>query len=70
MMTYSADMSKVCAKLNQIRGGNKKSLNISEIETVCGLYEGRNVLEGFRANTEIVCNEKSSDSTKVQGDQN
>ena len=48
----------------------QKSLNILEIETVCGLYEGRNILEGFRANTEKVCNQKSSDSTEVHGDQN
>ena len=69
MMTYYADMGKVCAKLKQIRGAHKKSINISEIETVCGVYEGRNVLEGFRANTEIVCNEKSSESSEIQGDQ-
>ena len=35
-----------------------KSTNISEIETFSGWYRGDNVLEGFRANTEQLCNEK------------
>ena len=64
MGTYYADISQVCSKLKHIRGDNKKSLGIPSIETVCGIYEGRNVLEGFRANTEILCNEKSCESSE------
>ena len=65
MGTYYSDISQVCSKLKQIRGDNKKSLKIPVIETVCGIYEGRNVLEGFRANTEKLCNEKSYESCEV-----
>ena len=39
-------------------------MEIPSIETVCGIYEGRNVLEGFRANTEILCNEKPCESSE------
>jgi hypothetical protein len=65
MDTYYSNMSQVCSKLKQIRGDKLKSLEIPVIETVCGIYEGRNVLEGFRANTEILCNEKSCESHEV-----
>ena len=58
MDTYYSDISKVCSKLKSIRGDKSKSLEIPSIETSCGIYEGINVLEGFRANTEKLCNEK------------
>lgn len=57
MDTYYSDISKVCSKLKSIRGDKSKSLEIPSIETSCGIYEGINVLEGFRANTEKLCNE-------------
>ena len=47
METHSNDMSRVCRKLKQIRGDKSKSNDISIIETLCGTYEGQNVLEGF-----------------------
>ena len=52
-------MSKVCRKLKEIRGDKSKNNDIPFIETLCGKYEGENVLEGFCANTEKLCNEKS-----------
>ena len=61
MATYYDDIGEVCRKLNEIRGNDKKSINISSIETICGTFEGRNVLEGFRANTEALCNERHSE---------
>ena len=66
MATYYDDIGKVCQKLNEIRGNEKKSINISAIETICGTFEGRNVLEGFRANTEALCNERHSVSETNQ----
>ena len=59
METHSKDMSKVCNKLKEIRGDQCKNNDIPFIETLCGKYEGENVLEGFCANTEKLCNEKS-----------
>ena len=60
MATYNMNMSDVCCKVKKIIGGNMKSTDIPEIETFNGTYKGVNVLEGFRANTEHLCNEKSS----------
>ena len=60
MGTYNSNMSQVCSKLNQIRGQKSKSIEIPFIETLCGKFEGQNVLEGFCSNTEILCNEKPS----------
>ena len=62
MDTYYSNMSQVCNKLKQIRGDNTKSVEIPFIETLCGKFEGENVLEGFRANTEILCNETVHES--------
>ena len=56
MDAHSKDMSKVCSKLKSARGEKSKGAVISSIETLCGKYDGANVLEGFRANTEKLCN--------------
>ena len=56
METHSKDISKVCSKLKKIRGDKTKSMDIPLIETLCGNYSGSNVLEGFCANTEKLCN--------------
>ena len=58
METHNKNVSDVCKKLKKLRGGQIKSTNIPEIETFLGWYRGDNVLEGFRANTEHLCNEK------------
>ena len=58
MDTYDKSISDVCNKLKKISGANLKPTEISEIETFHGCYRGDNVLEGFRANTEHLCNEK------------
>ena len=55
---FSPSLSEVCIKLKKIRGEHCKQNEISEIETYLGKYTGDNVLEGFRANTEYLCNEK------------
>ena len=60
MNVHANEINKVCKKLKQIRGDNSKSLDIPLIETLCGTYEGVNVLEGFCANTEILCNENKN----------
>ena len=56
MSTYSENISMVCRKLKQISGDKSKSLDIEEINTLNGIFKGVNVLEGFRSNTEIMCN--------------
>ena len=67
METHSNDMSRVCTKLKQIRGDKSKSNNISIIETLCGTFEGQNVLEGFCANSEKLCNEDDK-NTKLNSE--
>ena len=61
MQTYHFNISDVCSKLKKIRGESIKSINIPFIETLCGKFEGINVLEGFRMNTETLCAEKPED---------
>ena len=39
-------------------------MDIPYIETLCGKYSGENILEGFIANTEILCNENPEDATQ------
>ena len=67
METHRNDISKVCQKLKQIRGDKNKKIDIPYIETLCGKYSGHNVLEGFRANTEILCNENLENSILYDG---
>ena len=55
METHSQDINQVCKKLKKIRGDKSKNLDIPFIETLCGIYSGENVLEGFCANTEKLC---------------
>ena len=62
MDTYYSNMSQVCSKLKRIRGENAKSTEIPFIETFCGTFEGANVLEGFRSNTEVLCNENPEEN--------
>ena len=58
MECHSNDMSKVCRKIRDIKGNKNKDIKL--IETLCGTYEGDNVLKGFCANTEILCNKRDS----------
>ena len=58
MTTYHANISEVSNKLMKIRGDKSKQINIQEINTFLGPYNGENVLEGFRANTEHLCANK------------
>ena len=62
METFAHDISKVCTKLKNIRGDKTKRIEIPFIETLCGKFEGENVLEGFCANTEKLCNENNAES--------
>lgn len=43
-----------------MRGAKSKNKELTIIETLCGKYEGENVLEGFCANTEELCKEKDT----------
>ena len=63
MECKSGDISKVCKKLKSIKGDFKTHTDITYIETLCGIYEGDNVLEGFCSNTELLCNKKESENT-------
>ena len=59
MESHAKDINKVYSKLKRLRGAQAKSVEITSIETLCGIYEGENVLEGFCANTEKLCSQKS-----------
>ena len=63
MNTHFNNISQVCSTLKKIRGEENKYINIPFIETLCGTYTGDNVLEGFRANCEILCNEIGEDNS-------
>ena len=56
MTVHSNDISKVSKKLKSIRGETNRGNAIPFVETLCGTFEDINVLEGFRANTEKLCN--------------
>ena len=57
MEVHFKDISRVSQKLKKIRGDKAKSSEIPLIDTLCGRFIGDNVLEGFRRNTEVLCNE-------------
>ena len=61
METNASNIGLTCRKLKKIRGDNIKETEIQEIETLLGTFKGLNVLEGFRANTEYVCNDTSNE---------
>ena len=62
METHRKDIGKVCQKLKEIRGDNKQTIDIPFIDTLCGKYSGPNILEGFCANTEMLCNDNMVNS--------
>ena len=62
MSTFKHNISQVCQKLKKIRGEEIKNVNIPFIETLNGIYRGKNVLEGFCSNTEALCNDESETS--------
>ena len=57
MSSFKLNINEVYRKL---KGCSNKTLNIPFIETLNGTYHGKNILEGFRSNTELLCKEKSS----------
>ena len=59
MHAHKNNITETWDKLKKIRGESKKSADIPEVKTLNGTYRNQNVLEGFRANTEYLCNEKS-----------
>ena len=59
MASHANDLSKVSKKLKSFRGDFKEQTEIDIIETLSGTYEGENVLEGFCANTELLCNRQN-----------
>ena len=59
MKAHANDINSVCGLLKQMRGEKFKGTNIDYIENLCGNYTGSNVLEGFCANTEKLCNTSS-----------
>ena len=61
MQCQPSDLSKACKKLKTMKGDYGHQSEIDFIETLCGKYEGINVLEGFCANTELLCNRKPDD---------
>ena len=47
--------------LKKSRGDIKSTIKIPFIETLNGIFEGNNILEGFRSNTEILCQDINND---------
>ena len=68
METHRSDISRVCKKLKQIRGDSQKVIDITYIENLCGKYSSENILEGFSANTEMLCNESAENSVRYNQD--
>ena len=68
MDTFKNDINKVCAKLKKARGDAHKQTEIPFIETLAGTFTGNNVLEGFRCNTENLCNEDEKIENKYDND--
>ena len=68
MDTFKNDINKVFAKLKKGRGEAHKHTEIPFIETLAGTFTGNNVLEGFRCNTENLCNEDEKIENKYDND--
>ena len=62
MSSFYCDINQVFKKLKKVRGENTSSSQIPHIETLDGVYTGIDVLEGFRKNTEIICNDKETNT--------
>ena len=62
MDTFATDVNKIYPKLKKARGENNSNIEIPFIDTLAGRYDGSNILEGFCANTEILCNENETDN--------
>ena len=63
IMSYKCHkFTKVCKILKPLRGNSKINIDIPYIDTLAGRYSKQNVLEGFRRNTEILCNNNDSSS--------
>ena len=61
-MTFETDRNKIFGKLMRSCGCHTPQNDIPFIETLVGKFDGKNVLEGFCANTEALCNvEETSD---------
>ena len=61
MKTFETDRNKIYEKLRKSRGDNYQLNDIQSIETLVGSFDGVNVLEGFRANTEVLCNDETNE---------
>ena len=57
MKSHEKEMSRTCALLKSYRNEKIQQQDIPFIETMDGIFYGDNVLEGFRYNTELLCNE-------------
>ena len=64
MECHANDITKVCRKIKGIKSDNRKEIKL--IETLCGTFEGENVLEGFCANTEFLCNKENKSEDENQ----
>ena len=64
MNTFDTDIRKVCKLLKKTRGDEIRNNEIPFIETLAGRYHGNNVLEGFCANTEILCNDDNDEKSE------
>ena len=56
MECFNSNISQIFTILKKARGENLGMSEIPFIETLSGTYSGRNVLEGFCLNIELICN--------------
>ena len=64
MAAHKNIMTLMFKKLKKQRGDLKPEAALPFIETLNGTYEGQNVLEGFRINTEILCSDIEDDKSE------
>ena len=60
MNTAITDKNNLWSKVKQMRDNKSKNNDIPYIETMAGRFEENEVLEGFRQNTELLCNKKDN----------
>ena len=68
METFRGDINKVYSKLKKYRGEAFKRIEIPFIETLDGKFTGKNILEGFARNTEILCTEDDQKNENYDND--
>ena len=57
MNSFNSNINEVYKIISKFKGKASRNNDIQVIETLNGTYTGKNVLEGFRVNTQIICSD-------------